>query len=239
MAAPRATLALSATSTPVPPPPEIKTPPLTSIRALSEMLFDDPDIALEDRSRFLGIIVKETERLTRLVNQVLDLAKIESGHAQWHDTEVDLIELVHHAADTGEQLLRDRGAQLDLVIPDHMPILHADRDRLVQVVVNLIGNAARFVPPGKGRVEVRLGYDEHDFRVDVSDNGPGIEPAMQSEIFERFRQVGGGSEKPTGTGLGLPISRQIIEHFGGRLWVESTPGAGATFSFTLPRSLGE
>lgn len=216
---------------------ELRTP-LTSIRALSEMLFDDPDIAVEDRSRFLGIIVKETERLTRLVNQVLDLAKIESGHAQWHDTEVDLIELVRHAADTGEQLLRDRGARLTLDLPEQVPTIRADRDRLIQVVVNLIGNAARFVPVDEGRVVVRLRCDEHDLRVDVSDNGPGIEPSMQNEIFERFRQVGGGSEKPTGTGLGLPISRQIIDHFGGRLWVESTPGEGATFSFTLPRALG-
>ncbi|WP_227817939.1 sensor histidine kinase [Nitrogeniibacter aestuarii] len=216
---------------------ELRTP-LTSIRALSEMLFDDPEIALEDRSRFLGIIVKETERLTRLVNQVLDLAKIESGHAQWHDTEVDLIELVRHAADTGEQLLRDRGARLTLDLPEHVPTIRADRDRLIQVVVNLIGNAARFVPLDEGQVNVRLSCDEHDLRVDVSDNGPGIEPSMQNEIFERFRQVGGGSEKPTGTGLGLPISRQIIDHFGGRLWVESRPGEGATFSFTLPRALG-
>jgi len=217
---------------------ELRTP-LTSIRALSEMLFDDPDIGVEDRSRFLGIIVKETERLTRLVNQVLDLAKIESGHAQWHDTTVDLVELVQHAADTSEQLFKDRGADLHLTLPPQVPAIKADRDRLVQVVVNLLGNAVRFVPKVDGRVDVRLEFDDSDFRVVVSDNGPGIDPAMQSEIFERFRQVGGGSEKPTGTGLGLPISRQIIEHFGGRLWVESTPGEGATFMFTLPRSLGE
>jgi len=217
---------------------ELRTP-LTSIRALSEMLFDDPDIGVEDRSRFLGIIVKETERLTRLVNQVLDLAKIESGHAQWHETEVDLVELVRHAADTSEQLLRDRGATLSLELPGHVPMIYADYDRLVQVVVNLLGNAVRFVPKGEGRVVVRVSCDEDDLRVDVTDNGPGIEPAMQSEIFERFRQVGGGSEKPTGTGLGLPISRQIIDHFGGRLWVDSSGGAGATFSFTLPLSLGD
>ncbi|QID18899.1 histidine kinase [Nitrogeniibacter mangrovi] len=212
---------------------ELRTP-LTSIRALSEMLFDDPDIARDDRVRFLGIIVKETERLTRLVNQVLDLAKIESGHAQWHETEVDLVELVRHAADTGAQLLRERGARLELDLPERVAPILADRDRLVQVMVNLLGNAARFVPINAGVVTVRLRETVDALQVDVEDNGPGIAPEAQAEIFERFRQVRGSGGKPTGTGLGLPISRQIIEHFGGRLWVHSTPGQGAAFSFSLP-----
>ena len=212
---------------------ELRTP-LTSIRAFSEMLLEDPKIALADRARFLGIIVSETERLTRLVNQVLDLAKIESGHAEWHDTDVDLRALVEHAVDTTAQLFRDRGAVVELVLPDAAPHLMADHDRLVQVMLNLLSNAAKFVPDAGGRAKVVLSCEPDWVRVDISDNGPGIPQALHGVIFEKFRQGGDEHSRPQGTGLGLPISRQIIEHFGGRLWVTSTPGEGATFSFVLP-----
>ena len=212
---------------------ELRTP-LTSIRAFSEMLLEDPKIDLADRSRFLGIIVSETERLTRLVNQVLDLAKIESGHAEWHNTDVDLRALVEHAVETTAQVFRDRGATLELVLPDEVPHLRADHDRLVQVMLNLLSNAAKFVPETGGRAKVVMTCGPGEVRVDVSDNGSGIPEALHGVIFEKFRQGGDEHSRPQGTGLGLPISRQIIEHFGGRLWVTSTPGEGATFSFLLP-----
>lgn len=212
---------------------ELRTP-LTSIRAFSEMLHDDPRIGLEDRRRFLGIIVSETERLTRLVNQVLDLAKIESGHAEWHNSEVDMRQLVLQAVETTAQLFRERQAEVELDLPDTVPSLLADHDRLLQVMLNLLSNAAKFLTPGEGRVRVTLRTEAGGFRVDVADNGPGIEPGLEAVIFQRFRQGGNERSRPQGTGLGLPISRQIIEHFGGRLWMNSVPGEGATFSFTLP-----
>ncbi|NMF87286.1 sensor histidine kinase [Aromatoleum petrolei] len=212
---------------------ELRTP-LTSIRAFSEMLLDDPKIDLKDRTRFLGIIVSETERLTRLVNQVLDMAKIESGHAEWHNTDIDMRELVAHAVETTEQLFRDRGAVLELDLPNQAPHLRADRDRLLQVLLNLISNAAKFVPADAGVARVRLTHEAGQIRVDVTDNGPGIAPEQLGVIFEKFRQGGDERSRPQGTGLGLPISRQIVEHFGGRLWVLSRPGEGATFSFVLP-----
>jgi signal transduction histidine kinase len=212
---------------------ELRTP-LTSIRALSEMMLDDPEIDVEDRQRFLGIIVSETVRLSRLVNQVLDMAKIESGHAEWHNTDIDLCELVQHSADATLQLFRDRGAELHLHLPASAPSLRADHDRLLQVMINLLSNAAKFVPAGSGRVDVTLRCEGGSARVDVKDNGPGIEPAQQPVVFEKFRQGGDERSRPQGTGLGLPISRQIVEHFGGRLWLESVPGEGATFSFELP-----
>ncbi|CAL95029.1 sensor histidine kinase [Azoarcus olearius] len=212
---------------------ELRTP-LTSIRALSEMLYEDPRIGLEDRTRFLGIIVSEAERLTRLVNQVLDLAKIESGHAEWHNSDVDMRELALHAADTTAQLFRERGAALVLDLPERVPLLRADRDRLLQVLLNLLSNAAKFVPPAGGEVRLVLRPENSGLRADVIDNGPGIPPEQQQVIFEKFRQGGDARARPPGTGLGLPISRQIIEHFGGRLWVESGPGEGSRFSFVLP-----
>jgi signal transduction histidine kinase len=103
------------------------------------------------------------------------------------------------------------------------------------VLINLLSNAAKFVAEGEGRVVVELRQVAGAVRVEVSDNGPGIALEDQRIIFEKFRQAGDTmTEKPQGTGLGLPISRQIIDHLGGRLWVESTPGAGATFGFELP-----
>lgn len=217
---------------------ELRTP-LTSIRALSEMMLDDADIDVADRQRFLGIIVSETVRLTRLVNQVLDLAKIESGHAEWHNTDIDMRELVTHAVDATLQLFRDRHAEVVLDLPEAVPSLRADHDRLLQVMLNLLSNAAKFVPPQGGVVKVRLVADDVHVRVDVSDNGPGIEPALEPVIFQKFRQGGDERSRPQGTGLGLPISRQIVEHFGGRLWLESVPGEGATFSFELPLPAAE
>ena len=213
---------------------ELRTP-LTSIRALSEMLYDDPEIELADRSRFLGIIVGETERLGRLINQILDLAKLESGRAEWTATAVDVAAVVAEAAENLGQLFRDKGVALScLLLPDLPPVM-ADRDRLMQVVVNLLSNAVKFVAPGSGKVGVRVGAENGTILVEVSDNGPGLAPAEQETIFEKFRQGGNTlTDKPQGTGLGLPISRQIVEYFGGRLWVESQPGAGARFRFTIP-----
>ena len=213
---------------------ELRTP-LTSIRAFSEMLFDDPRIDLADRKRFLGIIVSETERLTRLVNQVLDLAKIESGRAEWHSEEIDMRALVTHAASTVGQLYKDRRVTLKLSLPDDVPTVRGDHDRFVQVMLNLLNNASKFVDPEHGEVTVTLHADDEAVQVDIQDNGPGIAPELQEVIFEKFRQGGDQRSKPQGTGLGLPISKRIVEHFGGRIWVTSTPGAGAVFSFRLPQ----
>ncbi|MCP3868802.1 MAG: histidine kinase [Gammaproteobacteria bacterium] len=213
---------------------ELRTP-LTSIRAFSEILHEDPRITLDDRKRFLGIIVSETQRLTRLVNQVLDLAKIESGHADWQNGEVNLSEVIRQAADATEQLFRDAGGALRVDIPDLNCGVWADHDRLMQVMLNLLNNAVKFLPIEQGEVDICLRERPGTYRVSVRDNGPGIPENEQPLIFEKFRQGDNEEANPLGTGLGLPISRQIIEHFGGRLWVESTPGKGAIFLFELPR----
>jgi Na+/proline symporter/signal transduction histidine kinase len=213
---------------------ELRTP-LTSIRAFSEILFEDPAMDLGERKRFLGIITKETERLTRLINQVLDMAKLESGNAEWHPTELDMRKVISESVETADSLIKDKQVELVLELDEGLPPLMADHDRLIQVMLNLLSNAVKFCPPVDGRVTVRLYRERDDLRVDVLDNGPGIELAEQKLIFEKFRQMSDTmTAKPLGTGLGLPISRQIIEHFGGRLWVESAAGQGATFSFAVP-----
>lgn len=212
---------------------ELRTP-LASIRALTELMRDEPAMESEQRQQFLGIVVAETERLSRLVNQVLDMAKIESGHAEWHTSEVDLGALLEQALATTAEMFRERGVKVELSRPAALRPLRADADRLLQVVLNLLSNAAKFVPAGQGQVWVRLSASQGGVRVEVEDNGPGVSAAQQQLVFEKFRQGGDGVSRPQGTGLGLPISRRIVEHFGGRLWLRSEPGHGACFGFDLP-----
>ena len=212
---------------------ELRTP-LTSIRALAELMRDDADMPQAQRQQFVAIIVAETERLTRLVNQVLDMAKIESGHAEWHVASVDLRALVQQALATTAELFRERGAEVSADLPAQVPAIEADTDRLTQVLLNLLSNAAKFVPAPGGRVQVRLLADAQGLTVAVHDNGPGVPAGQEKQIFDRFHQGGDAAHRPQGTGLGLPISRQIVEHFGGRLWLESTERPGACFCFWLP-----
>ncbi|MDR6536689.1 sensor histidine kinase [Variovorax soli] len=212
---------------------ELRTP-LTSIRALAELMLDDPGMEPAQRQHFLGLVVAETERLTRLVNQVLDMAKIESGAAEWRSTEVDLCALARQAVQTTQELFRERGATVALQVPDTLPLLEADPDRLTQVLINLLSNAAKFVPPGRGHVELRLQADDGRVVCTVRDNGPGVPAGQQALVFEKFRQGGDAAHRPQGTGLGLPISRRIVEHFGGRMWLEPASGPGACFGFELP-----
>ncbi|PKO33564.1 MAG: histidine kinase [Betaproteobacteria bacterium HGW-Betaproteobacteria-7] len=213
---------------------ELRTP-LTSIRALSEMLHEDPRTELTDRKRFLGIIVNEAERLTRLINQILDMAKLESGRAEWTTGEVDIGEVARESMDSLGQLFREKGVALDGDIPAHGPLVLADRDRLTQVMINLLSNAVKFVSGDGGRVSVKVAAEAGRVRVVVADNGPGLTAEECAVIFEKFRQGGNTmTDKPQGTGLGLPISRQIVEYFGGNLWAESRPGEGASFIFTVP-----
>ncbi len=211
---------------------ELRTP-LTSIRALSELMRDDPDMDLAQRQHFMTLIVSEAERLSRLVNQVLDMAKIEAGHAEWHNSPVDMPELLSQALQTMQETFRERGVQLRLDAQP-TPTVMADADRITQVVINLLSNAVKFAPRQTGVVDVRLRAAQGGVTVEVQDNGPGIAPDQQDMVFEKFRQVGDEAYRPGGTGLGLPISRQIVEHFGGRMWLTSTLGQGACLAFYLP-----
>ncbi|MBM3344313.1 MAG: HAMP domain-containing histidine kinase, partial [Betaproteobacteria bacterium] len=213
---------------------ELRTP-LTSIRAFSEILRDNPTLAQAQRENFLAIIIRESERLTRLINQVLDLAKLESGNTAWQFNQFDLREAIEESVNAMGQVFRDNRVTVQTHLPANAPDIVADRDRIMQVLFNLLSNAAKFCIEGEGRIRVSLTQGERVLRVDVADNGIGISPEDQAIIFDKFRQAGDTlTQKPKGSGLGLAISRIIVEHFGGRLWVASRLGSGATFSFTLP-----
>lgn len=215
---------------------ELRTP-LTSIRSIAEILHDTPELSSERHSEFTGIVIKESERLTRLIGQVLDFQKIESGRMEWQMSPTDLREVIGDAVDATGQLVEEREIALNVLLPDQVALIRGDRDRLVQVIVNLISNAVKFSRIDEGRIDIGLKEIEEHLQVDVSDNGIGIRDEDQKMIFEEFRQLktdAGG--RPRGTGLGLPITKRIIEFHGGRIWVNSSRGEGSTFSFILPKN---
>ncbi len=213
---------------------ELRTP-LTSIRAFSEILGDNPQLETAQRAKFIGIITRESERLTRLINQVLDLAKIESGAAEWHPSALDMREVIEDATTALSQIYKERGIELTMDCRDGLPVVYADRDRVFQVVLNLLSNAANFCDKPESRVRISVVEEDTALRIEIADNGIGISVSDQHVIFEKFRQVSDAvAGKPKGSGLGLAISREIVQHYKGQLWVVSTPGVGSTFAFTLP-----
>jgi signal transduction histidine kinase len=216
---------------------EVRTP-LTSIRSFSEILRDNPDLDQEQRQEFVSIIVQESERLSRLINDILDLAKMEAGTSEWHMADLPPRAVIEQAlAATAGLFAKARHISLETSIAADLPPIRADADRLTQVIVNLISNAVKFCAQKDGRIQLEAWQDAGFLRVDVKDNGIGIAKADQQKIFERFQQAGNTlTDKPQGTGLGLPISRQILQRFGGEIWVESEPGKGSTFSFRVPLS---
>jgi len=217
---------------------ELRTP-LTSIRSFSEILLDNPGLKLAERNQFLEIVVKESERLTRLINDILDLSRIESGRMEWHLSTCDPKEIIDDALAATSGLFKEKGIALEPEFAGNLPRITVDRDRLMQVVINLLSNAAKFAKADDGRVRVRLRRQNGRLAVSVEDNGPGIPPDQGEAVFDRFHQLEGDvlSGKPQGWGLGLTICRQIVEHFGGRIWVEPARPSGAVFSFTLPTTL--
>ena len=212
---------------------ELRTP-LTSIRAFTEILHDHPELTQEKRREFLDIVLQENERLTRLLSQVLDLAKIESGQGPGQVAPVDTAEAVSLALASMGQQIEERGVTLDVAIADPCPAILVDRDRLLQVLVNLISNALKFCSPG-GWIGVEARNLGERIEISVSDDGPGVPPADRETVFDRFRQVARPIAGRThGTGLGLSICREIVMRHGGRIWVETSARGGARFAFELP-----
>ena len=226
---------------------ELRTP-LTSVLGFAKIIkkrLEDrifPLVPTEDRKVVqtiqqvednLKVVVSEGERLTKLIDDVLDLAKIEAGKLEWHMEAVSMGDVIERATAATSSLLDQRGLRLVKDVGADLPSVTGDRDRLIQVVINLISNAVKFTD--SGTVICRAARRNGELVVSVVDTGVGIAPADQPKVFERFKQVGDTlTDKPKGTGLGLPICREIVEHHGGRLWVESEIGRGSTFSFTLP-----
>lgn len=221
---------------------ELRTP-LTSIRSFSEILLQYEDTDPKTQREFIGIINTESERLTRLINDVLDLSRIEARRMVWHDDLMSVREIAEDVARVHQGLLAEKSLALSLEIAPDLPYVFVDKDRIQQVLTNLLSNAIKFSPPG-GRITIRaesfmskrFGENTPWVKVCVSDQGVGIDPKDHEFIFDKFSQIAGDtlSDRPKGTGLGLSICREIVSHYGGNIWVESEKGKGANFYFTLP-----
>jgi signal transduction histidine kinase len=185
----------------------------------------------------LAIMAAEGDRLTSMINDVLDLEKIEAGRMEFRREPLDVVEVVDQATAATAALFETTGLELRREIPGLVPAVVGDHHRLVQVVINLLSNAVKFTPSGS--VTVRVAASQDEVVVSVTDTGIGIPAEDRARVFEVFVQSGDTlTDKPRGTGLGLSISRQIVEQHGGRLWLESGVGVGSTFSFNLPVAPG-
>lgn len=181
----------------------------------------------------LGIIMSEGERLKHLINDVLDLAKLEAGKMDFHRDPVNPVEIINHVMVASAGLLHNQDVRLQTVIEGELPTVIGDRDRLIQVLVNLVSNALKFTE--KGSVTCRAYCEDGFVVVDVADTGIGIPESEHVKVFEKFNQIGATlTNKPKGTGLGLAICKHIVESHGGRISFVSKLGGGSTFTFSLP-----
>ena len=214
---------------------ELRTP-LTSIRSFSEILLDTPTLDQQERDRFLTIVVKESERLTRLINDLLDMSRIESGLMSWNVTACDPGVVVEDALEATDALFRDKGIEVRTDLPARRSSIEIDRDRLMQVIVNLLSNAAKFVDTDTGMVTVTLEEANGELLITTRDNGPGIPVDQLDAVFAKFHQASsdGTTGRPAGSGMGLAICRRIVEHFNGRIWVENVAPRGTAFHVALP-----
>ena len=181
----------------------------------------------------IEIIISEGERLSNLINEVLDVAKIEAGKVDWHMVPISASSIIERAAAATRSLFEGDNVTFRLEIEDGLPEINADQDRIIQVLVNLISNASKFTE--NGSVICKAVRSDKDIVISLIDTGIGIAKDSLAQVFDKFKQVGETlTDKPKGTGLGLPICKQIVEHHGGRIWVESVIGQGSTFSFSIP-----
>ena len=211
---------------------ELRTP-LTSIRSFSEMLTADPDLDRETRVEFMDIISSESERLSRLVNNLLDLGRIQAGGYMWNPQLYDLTEELGQVVVEQQAVATAKGLELSLDVRGHLPLVRADRDAIHQVLLNLTGNAIKFTE--RGQVRIAAWPDADRVVVSVQDTGVGIPSEEQALVFERFYQTGDVlTSKPAGSGLGLAICKEILERHGSTIELESRVGGGSTLRFWLP-----
>ena len=217
---------------------ELRTP-LNAVLGYAELIQDG--IYGDVSAKMQGVlerIQQNGRHLLGLINAVLDLSKIEAGQLMLQPADYSMRELALGVISATEALAAEKKLALEVDVPADLPQGRGDERRLTQVLMNLVGNAIKFTDAGK--VGIRAKVEDGSFRVEVQDTGPGIAPADCERIFEEFQQVDTSStRRKGGTGLGLAIARRIVELHGGRIWVESTPGQGATFCFTLPLRVGE
>jgi len=216
---------------------ELRTP-VTSIKAFTELILMKPNMEPDRQRKMLTTIKDESDRLSRLINDTLDLTKIEEGRGNWRITSVTAEEIIHRAVDCIKAHADNKSINLTIRLEPSLPSFEGDKDRLIQVVTNILSNAVKFTPTS-GAIEINAFLEkgpEPRISVTVADTGRGIPAEHLQRIFEKFYRVDDALTSSTGDGigLGLTIASSIVDYHGGRIWAESRPGAGSRFTFTLP-----
>jgi len=210
--------------------------PLTSVQGFAELLMLEREKLTPGQAETVEVILDNTRHLTRLLNDLLDLARSDAGRLTIKPVHTDVTSLIEDAARTMRAQFDARGQELGLEIEPDLPAVEADRDRIRQVLVNLLTNANEYCPEG-AEIQVKARHASAEIEIDVIDNGPGIPKQQLEHIFERFsRGDAGETQRVGGTGLGLAISKSLIELHGGSIGAESTPSNGSTFRVRLPAS---
>jgi signal transduction histidine kinase len=224
---------------------ELRTP-LTSIKAVAEILGrQDQELPTEQTLEFLKIIEDQTDRLTRLIGEILDLSHLEHDAGAAERQAVSVPDVISEAVSSVKGIAAERGVRIEEATPENLPQASGERDKTIQVLINLLGNALKFTPEG-GTIEVRAELLDgpstwrnsprpvSGVAVSVSDTGPGIPGEQLEAIFDKFKQIKSAAlGGPAGSGLGLAISKEIVERFGGTIWAESELGVGSVFHFTM------
>jgi two-component system phosphate regulon sensor histidine kinase PhoR len=213
---------------------ELKTP-LTSIKGFVRLLTAQRDGPISEKQKhYLDIVQKQTESLTMLINDLLDLSRIEAGIIRVKKEPVMLQEMVRGVVQQLDNMAGEKGTDIFVEIPDDLPAICGDKERLSQVFMNLLHNAIKFTPPG-GEVRIKANGLKEKCLVEVSDTGIGIPPQELPRIFDKFYQVDSSSTRQqSGTGLGLSITKKLVNALGGEIWVDSMQGKGSVFGLTLP-----
>jgi signal transduction histidine kinase len=193
----------------------------------------DPSLEAEKQTEYLNDILESGRHLLSLINDILDLSKIEAGRMELEPEDFDLPSAIDNALTLVRERAGRRGITLGRTIDERVGMIRGDERKVKQVLLNLLSNALKFTPEGGG-IDVQARSHDGVAEISVTDTGVGIAPEDQEAVFEEFRQVGTAAKKVEGTGLGLALSRKFIELHGGRIWVQSQLGAGSTFTFTLP-----
>jgi len=213
---------------------ELKTP-LTSIIAAAGLLAEElQTTADESHQKLIQTIIHNANTLETRLAELLDIVKTGSGRLQLQVEPVDIKSLVLGTCMQISPLLRGKGQKLNTDIPGSLPIIQGDGQRLEQVLLNLMNNATKFTPEG-GNISVRVRKQDTGLVVEVQDDGIGIAKEQQSRLFKPYSRLSSDRQRHPGLGLGLALSKQVVELHGGRIWVDSEPGKGSTFSFFLPR----
>lgn len=212
---------------------ELRTPMNAVINFTQFVVDGDTGPVNEEQKELLSEVIGSASHLLNLINDVLDMSKIEAGSLKlFIEDGINVNTILTSVTTTGRSLLKAKSVQLETTIPDNLPLIRGDRQRIVQIMLNIVSNACKFTDEGHIKIQAEQISDK--IKISVTDTGPGIAPEDQVAVFQAFKQTTTGLRQGGGTGLGMPIAKSLAEAHGGDLWLESETGKGATFHVLLP-----